>query len=218
MSLCTDIVIWWVLYAKVCLSSLNYLYILNSLPLIFLWAFEKLYSKDTIANIIGNCNVLKTWGCHLSHDSPQVHRLGVLLLKSGPLNNEVIGEVPQNLPRQGQSLHPADALHIDNDHFLYSEYSKEQGRHTDRNACSWSITQHQIWLYSVNQWEGQPHGVQGGEDGGEPGLPNLPASGNSVKVVVGVFSSRVALGPSEFERVNFLGAHLIRLGNDVMPW
>ena len=45
---------------------------------------------------------------------------------------------------------------------------------------------YQIWLYSVNQWEGQPHGVQGGEDGGEPGLPNLPASGNSVKVVVGV--------------------------------
>lgn len=78
----------------------------------------------------------------MSNNSPQVHRLGVLLLKSGPLNDEVIGEVPQNLPRQGQSLHSADALNVDNDHFLYPKDPKEQGRHTDRNTCSWSITQH----------------------------------------------------------------------------
>lgn len=44
---------------------------------------------------------------------------------------------------------------------------------------------YQIWLYSVNQRKGKPHGVQGGEHGGEPGLPNLPASRNSVKVVLG---------------------------------
>lgn len=62
----------------------------------------------------------------MSNNSPQVHRLGVLLLKSRPLNNEVIREVPQNLPRQGQSLHSADALNVDNDHFLYPEDPKEQ--------------------------------------------------------------------------------------------
>lgn len=83
MSLCPDIVIWWVLYAKVCLSSLNYLYILNSLPLIFLWAFEKLYSKDTIANIIGNCNVLKTWGCICHTIRPRYTDLGYFSLRAG---------------------------------------------------------------------------------------------------------------------------------------
>lgn len=154
----------------------------------------------------------------MSNNSPQVHRLGVLLLKSRPLNNEVIREVPQNLPRQGQGLHSADALNVDNDHFLYPEDPKEQGRHTDRNTCSWSITQHQVWLYSVNQWEGKPHGVRGSEHGGEPGLPNLPASRNSVKVVRGVLSSGVVLGSSEFKRMDFLGTHFIRLSNDIMPW
>lgn len=117
-----------------------------------------------MVTITDNCKILKTQGCHLSNNSPQVHRLGVLLLESWPLNNEVIGEVQQNLPGQGQIFHSADALNIDNGHLLYSKYSKEQGRHTDGDTCSRAITQHQIWLYLVNQEKGKPHGVQGGED------------------------------------------------------
>ena len=41
-------------------------------------------------------------------------------------------------------FHSADALNVDNDHFLYSQYSKEKGRYTDRNTCSWSVTQHLV--------------------------------------------------------------------------
>lgn len=55
-----NIAVWWAVCAKVCLSSLSHLYILNSLPLIILWAFGKFYSKDRLVNIIGNCNALKT--------------------------------------------------------------------------------------------------------------------------------------------------------------
>lgn len=44
---------------------------------------------------------------------------------------------------------------------------------------------YQIWLHFVSQGKGQPHGVQGGEHRGEPGLLNLPASGNAVNVVFG---------------------------------
>lgn len=42
---------------------------------------------------------------------------------------------------------------------------------------------YQIWLHSVSQGKGEPHGIQGGEHRGEPGLLNLPASGNAVNVV-----------------------------------
>lgn len=42
---------------------------------------------------------------------------------------------------------------------------------------------YQIWLHSVSQGKGEPHGVQGGNHCGEPGLPNLTASGNAVNIV-----------------------------------
>lgn len=45
---------------------------------------------------------------------------------------------------------------------------------------------YQIWLHLVNEGKGEPRGVQGGENGGGPGLPNLPASWNSVNVVFGI--------------------------------
>lgn len=54
------IAIWCALYAQVCLSSLSHLYILNSLPLIILWAFEKFHNRDRLVDIIGNYDALKT--------------------------------------------------------------------------------------------------------------------------------------------------------------
>lgn len=39
--------------------------------------------------------------CHSSNNSPEVHRFGIFLLKGRPLDNEVIGEVEQNLSGEG---------------------------------------------------------------------------------------------------------------------
>lgn len=44
---------------------------------------------------------------------------------------------------------------------------------------------YQIWLHSVSQGKGEPHGVQGGEYCGEPGLVDLTAPGNAVNKVFG---------------------------------
>lgn len=44
---------------------------------------------------------------------------------------------------------------------------------------------YQIWLHLVSQGKGEPHGVQGGEHCGQPGLLHLTASGNTVDVVFG---------------------------------
>lgn len=77
-----------------------------------------------------------------SHDPPQVHGLGVLLLQGRPLHHEVIAETVQDLPRQRQVLHPADALHVDDSHSLYPQDPQEEGGRTDRNAGPWPVTQH----------------------------------------------------------------------------
>lgn len=104
--------------------SLGYLHIIYSWLPIILRTSRSFYKKHVV--FLPNNNKYcwlqnsKEVSCHLLNDSPKVHRFGIFLLKSQPLNNEVIGEVKENLSGQGQVFDSADAFHVDNDHFLYS--------------------------------------------------------------------------------------------------
>ena len=66
------------------------------------------------------------------------------------------------------------------------------------------------------QGEGEPHGVQGGEHWGQPGLLDLPASGNAVNIVFRKRSTGVPISSILFKRIYFMGTHFISVSNDIM--
>ena len=66
------------------------------------------------------------------------------------------------------------------------------------------------------QGEGEPHGVQGGEHWGQPGLLDLPASGNAVNTVFRKRSTGVPISSILFKRIYFMGTHFISVSNDIM--
>lgn len=77
-----------------------------------------------------------------SDNSTQENGLGVSVPQRSPLHKEIVRYGVEDPPTERQCLHSANAFHINNHNFLYSQNSEQEPRCTQRNAGPGAITQH----------------------------------------------------------------------------
>ncbi|EPQ05828.1 hypothetical protein D623_10006513 [Myotis brandtii] len=142
---------------------------------------------------------LRGHGLHLSHDPPQVHGRGVLLLQGGPLHQEVVGKRAQDAARQRQVLHPAEALHVDHGDALHAQHAQEDGRRADGHAGPGPVTQHlRTEGASGRERVGERHGCE--RDMVMGCLPHAPRPGDDPTTQVGALDQKSNPHPSVSRR------------------